>query len=122
MCGRFGQTSAQTAIAEIFELESLPPFKPNFNVSPTQQVAAVKLNPESQKREGALLRWGLIPSWAKDTKIGNQCINAKCETIAVKPAFRSALKKRRCLIIADGFYEWQGVNGRKQPMWITRRE
>jgi putative SOS response-associated peptidase YedK len=68
-----------------------------------------------------MLRWGLIPSWAKDPKIGNQCINAKAETVAEKPSFRSAFKKRRCLVIATGFYEWQVHGARKQPMWIGLR-
>lgn len=122
MCGRFSQTATPEVIAELFQVEDPPLFKPNYNVSPTQRVAVVRLNPESVKRECVLLRWGLIPSWAKDTKIGNQCINAKCETVAVKPAFRSAFKKRRCLVLADGFYEWQRLGERKQPMWISRKD
>lgn len=122
MCGRFSQTATPEAIVETFQVENPPLFKPNYNISPSQRVAVVRLNPESVKRECVLLRWGLIPSWAKDAKIGNQCINAKCETVAEKPAFRSAFKKRRCLVIADGFYEWQRVGERKQPMWISRRD
>lgn len=122
MCGRFSQAAIPEVIAEIFQVEDPPLFKPNYNVYPSQRIAVVRLNPESMKRECVLLRWGLIPSWAKDTKIGSQCINAMCETVAVKPAFRSAFKKRRCLVVADGFYEWQRMGERKQPMWISRRD
>lgn len=94
MCGRFTQTATPEAIAEQFQVDDPLLFKPNYNISPTQRVAVVRLNPESVKRDCVLLRWGLIPSWAKDAKIGNQCINAKGETVAEKPAFRSAFKKR----------------------------
>lgn len=123
MCGRYTQRATPEAIAKQFHLKKpLPLFKPNYNVAPSEQVLAIRREPESGEREGVLLRWGLIPVWAKDTKIGNHCINAKCETVAVKPAFRSALKKRRCLIVADGFYEWKELGGRKQPMWIGRKD
>ena len=122
MCGRFTQTATPEVIAEQFQVDDPPLFKPNYNISPTQRVAVVRLNPESVKRDCVLLRWGLIPSWAKDAKIGNQCINAKGETVAEKPAFRSAFKKRRCLVIADGFYEWQRLGERKQPIWIGRKD
>lgn len=122
MCGRFTQTATPEAIAEQFQVDDPLLFKPNYNISPTQRVAVVRLNPESVKRDCVLLRWGLIPSWAKDAKIGNQCINAKGETVAEKPAFRSAFKKRRCLVIADGFYEWQRLGERKQPIWIGRKD
>jgi putative SOS response-associated peptidase YedK len=120
MCGRFTQTATPETVAAQFRLDpdSLPSFKPRYNISPSQHVLAVRHSPESLKREAVMLRWGLIPSWAKDTKIGNQCINAKAETVAEKPSFRAAFKKRRCLIIADGFYEWQAQGKRKQPMWI----
>lgn len=123
MCGRFTQTATPDVIAKLFRVEGpLPLFKPSYNIAPTQRVAAVRLNPETGKRECALLRWGLIPSWAKDAKIGNQCINAKAETVAEKPSFRSAFRKRRCLVVADGFYEWQRAGERKQPMWIGRKD
>ena len=103
MCGRFTQTATPETIAKHFQLHDLPLFaKPNYNVSPSHKVAAVRLHSESANREGVLFRWGLIPSWAKDTKIGFQCINAKAETVAQKPAFRSAFKKKQCLIVADG--------------------
>ena len=81
-------------------------------------MAAIRIEPDTATRQLVLLRWGLIPSWAKDPKIGFQCINAKAETAAEKPSFRSAFKKRRCLVIATGFYEWQVQGRSKQPMWI----
>ena len=118
MCGRFSQTATPDMIAEQFEVNEPPLFKPRYNIAPSQQVATIRLNPEAAKRECVMLRWGLIPSWAKDPKIGNQCINAKAETVAEKPSFRAAFKKRRCLVIADGFYEWQLQGKQKQPMWI----
>lgn len=128
MCGRFTQTATPETIAKHFRLPDVPLFaKPNYNVSPSHKVTAVRLHPESAKREGVLFRWGLIPSWAKDMKIGFQCINAKAETIGEKPVFRSAFKKKRCLVVADGFYEWQKTIGRdgkerKQAMRICRRD
>ena len=118
MCGRFTQTATPDVIAEHFHLDAPPLFKPRYNIAPSQAVAAIRLTPEAAKRECVLLRWGLIPSWAKDPKIGNQCINAKAETVAEKPSFRSAFRTRRCLVIADGFYEWQVHGAHKQPMWI----
>ena len=118
MCGRFTQTASPEAIAKQFHLDGPPLFKPRYNIAPSQHVAAIRITPDAAKRECVLLRWGLIPSWAKDPKIGNQCINAKAETVAEKPSFRSAFKKRRCLVIADGFYEWQLRGKQKQPMWI----
>ena len=118
MCGRFSQTATPDVIADQFEVNEPPLFKPRYNIAPSQQVATIRLNPEAAKRECVMLRWVLIPSWAKDPKIGNQCINAKGETVAEKPSFRAAFKKRRCLVIADGFYEWQLQGKQKQPMWI----
>ena len=123
MCGRFTQTATPETVAKQFRVEGpMPLFNPNYNIAPTQRVVTVRLNSETGKRECVLLRWGLIPSWAKDTKIGNQCINAKAETVAEKPSFRGAFRKRRCLVIADGFYEWQRAGERKQPMWISRKD
>lgn len=123
MCGRYTQTASPELIAKQFNIdEPLPNFKANYNIAPTQNVVAIRLKAESAKRECVLLKWGLIPVWAKEAKFGNQCINAKCETVAEKPAYRSAFKKRRCLVVADGFYEWQRVGARKQPMWIGRKD
>jgi putative SOS response-associated peptidase YedK len=121
MCGRFTQTASPEIIAEQFQVSGLPLFQPRYNIAPSQSVVAIRVEPDTTTRRLIQLRWGLIPSWAKDPKIGNQCINAKAETVAVKPAFRSAFKKRRCLVIATGFYEWQRQGPVKQPMWIGLR-
>lgn len=118
MCGRFTQTAGPEVIAEQFQLKERPLFTARYNIAPSQSVVAIRIAPESSTRTCIMLRWGLIPSWAKDTKIGAQCINAKAETVAEKPAFRAAFKKRRCLVLADGFFEWQVHGTRKQPMWI----
>jgi putative SOS response-associated peptidase YedK len=91
-----------------------------YNVAPTQKVAAVRL-PDS-RRELVSLRWGLIPSWAEDPKIGSRLINARAETAADKPSFRAAFRTRRCLLPADGFYEWQKLAGGKQPFYFRRRD
>ena len=120
MCGRFTQTASPKVIAEQFHLDAPPLLKPRYNISPSQSVAAIRINPESAQRECVMLRWGLIPSCAKDPKIGNQCINAKAETVSEKPSFRAAFKKRRCLVIADGFYEWKPQGKWKQDRKSTR--
>jgi putative SOS response-associated peptidase YedK len=116
MCGRFTVTANVEALAERFQVA--PPAEemvPRFNVAPTQNVPVV-LN-EGEPRI-ALVRWGLIPSWAKDPAIGNRMINARAETVAQKPAFRTALRRRRCLVLADGFYEWRKDPQGKTPMYI----
>jgi putative SOS response-associated peptidase YedK len=118
MCGRFSQTASPEVIAQQFGLDDPPLFKPRYNIAPSQPIAAILIDSDITTRKLVMLRWGLIPSWAKDPKIGNQCINAKAETVAEKPSFRSAFKKRRCLILATGFYEWQVQGRTKQPMWI----
>lgn len=121
MCGRFSQTASPEAIALQFEVAELPLLKPHYNIAPSQPVVAIRIEPDTSTRKLVMLRWGLISSWAKDPKIGSQCINAKAETVAVKPSFRSAFKKRRCLVVATGFYEWQVQGRTKQPMWIGLR-
>ena len=121
MCGRFSQTASPEVIAQQFALDDPPLFTPRYNIAPSQPIVAIRIDPDTTTRKLVQLRWGLIPSWAKDPKIGNQCINAKSETVAEKPAFRSAFKKRRCLVIATGFYEWQKRGPVKQPMWIGLR-
>jgi len=122
MCGRFSQTATPEIIAEQFEVkEPLPLFQPRYNIAPSQPVLAIRIDLDTTSRRLVQLRWGLIPSWAKDPKIGNQCINAKAETVAEKPSFRSAFKKQRCLVLATGFYEWQRQGAYKQPMWIGLR-
>ena len=121
MCGRFSQTASPEVIAQQFELIDPPLFNPRYNIAPSQPVVAIRIDPDTTTRRLVQLRWGLIPSWAKDPKIGNQCINAKAETVAEKPAFRAAFKKRRCFVVASGFYEWQVRGPVKQPMWIGLR-
>lgn len=118
MCGRFTQTATPTAIAQQFGISVPPLRKPRYNIAPSQPVAAIRVDPETTTRQLVLLRWGLIPSWAKDQKIGFHCINAKAETVAEKPSFRAAFRKHRCLVVATGFYEWQMQGKTKQPMWI----
>lgn len=111
-------------VAEQFALFEVPPFTPRFNVAPSQPVPVVRLAPQQPQpqRELVWLRWGLIPSWAKDPAIGNRMINARAETVAEKPAYRAALRRRRCLVAADGFYEWQRTGKRKQPYFIRMRD
>ena len=115
MCGRYTLTKEERRLQERYGIIEHEPFQPRFNICPTQD-APVLLIDENPKIKS--LRWGLIPFWAKDAKIGNSLINARCETIHEKPPYRAAFKKRRCLIPADGFYEWMKVPGGKQPMHI----
>jgi len=118
MCGRYMITSAREAMKRVFDVPTLFELAPRYNVAPTQEVPVVRL--QEGERELAMLRWGLIPSWAKDPEIGNRMINARGETVAEKPSFRSAFRRRRCLVVADGFYEWQKrPHGPKQPYYIT---
>ena len=117
MCGRFTLSQTAEALAQTFHVQ-IPDFEPQYNIAPTQMVLAVLYNPETKKRTLKQLRWGLIPSWAKDPGMGAKLINARAETVAEKPAFRSAIKQRRCLIVADGFYEWQQQAGKKQPFYF----
>ncbi|MDZ7957603.1 MAG: SOS response-associated peptidase [Aulosira sp. DedQUE10] len=118
MCGRFTLNQTAAALAQAFELESFPDLAAQYNIAPTQMVATVLHKPESDKREFQRLRWGLIPSWAKDPGTGAKLINARAETVAEKPSFRSAFKHRRCLVLADGFYEWQRKQHKKQPFYF----
>jgi len=148
MCGRFTLRAPASVVAEQFAVFGAPPFAPRFNIAPSQPVAVVRLapgchwllasqcpdvmdrNPACTGRQAASgtrrqlvhLRWGLIPGWAKDPAVGNRMINARAETVAQKPAFRAALRRRRCLLPADGFYEWRGSGKRKQPYFIRMRD
>ncbi len=122
MCGRFALISSTEAVAEALGVDSatianIPQSVPRYNIAPTQPVTAVRLDKNGQ-RQITFFRWGLVPSWAKDLTIGSRMINARSETVAEKPSFRAAFKRRRCLIPADGFYEWQKQNGQKQPVYI----
>ncbi len=118
MCGRYALTDLNALLTENrFQLEAFPPnLSPRYNIAPSQPVPAI-LN--QAPRQLQLVRWGLIPSWAKDPTIGYRMINARAETLAGKPAFRRPLQRQRCLIPADGFYEWQRLGSRKVPHWIT---
>ena len=117
MCGRFTLRTPAHRLAEAFGVRELPNLRPRYNIAPSQDVVAIRRAAEG--RELALLRWGLIPFWAKDAAIGNRMINARAETVAEKPAFRAAFRRRRCLIAADGFYEWRKTDGgAKQPYYI----
>ncbi len=115
MCGRFTLRTPQNVLIEQFQLATGPPLSPRYNVAPTQSIAAVRRTTDEPQRQLVLLRWGLIPSWAKDPSIGNRMINARGESVADKPAFRAAFKRRRCLVLADGYYEWQKTGKKKQP-------
>ena len=117
MCGRFTLTTDLEDLAERFSFQAANlSVKPHYNIAPSQQVLTVIGGDE---RHVGLLRWGLIPSWAKDSAIGNRMINARAETVAEKPSFRRALQKRRCLVLADGFYEWKAEGKKKTPMYIA---
>lgn len=118
MCGRFALHADAETIAQTFELDEAPELSPRYNIAPTQPAPVVLTTGDNAHREFRTLRWGLIPSWAKDAVIGAKMINARAETVAEKPAFRSAFTHRRCLILADGFYEWQKLGRGKQPIYI----
>jgi putative SOS response-associated peptidase YedK len=116
MCGRFTLTTDLDRLEERFSFRTTKlRYVPRYNIAPSQQVLTVL---DGEGRHAELLHWGLIPSWAKDPAIGNRMINARAETLAEKPSFRRALQKRRCLILADGFYEWKKEGKKKAPMFI----
>ncbi len=118
MCGRFTLASDPAALQEAFPGFALPPtdeLRPRYNIAPSQDIAAIANDAENQVR---FFRWGLIPFWAKDEKIGYRMINARAETLAEKPSFRTAYRKQRCLILADGFYEWRSNGCTKTPVYI----
>lgn len=122
MCGRCHRKTPLHQLATLFDCPVPPADVPApYNITPTQPVVAVRLDADG-KRQLAWLRWGLVPSWADDVKIGNRLINARADTASSKPSFRAAFKSRRCLIPADGFYEWQKLDAKhKQPFNIRRR-
>ena len=124
MCGRFAFFSPREAITALFDVEFPLELELRFNISPTQYVVALR-QPESGNEcpaiEPALMRWGLIPSWSKDPRIGNRMINARAETVDKKPAFRSAFKHRRCVVLADGFFEWRRTDDGKVPYFISMK-
>ncbi|HKK14953.1 MAG TPA: SOS response-associated peptidase [Gammaproteobacteria bacterium] len=120
MCGRFTLATPAERIAEHFQLAAVPALAPRYNIAPSQPVAAVRA--AEAGRELVWLRWGLVPSWARDPKIGYRMINARAESLAERPAYRTALRRRRCLVPADGFYEWQTLAGARQPWYIRLRD
>jgi putative SOS response-associated peptidase YedK len=122
MCGRYLITTAPEAMRRLFRYREQPNFPARYNVAPTQPIPIVRLH--EGERQFVLVRWGLLPAWVKDPRAFSLLINARGDSVNDKPAFRNAMKRRRCLIPADGFYEWQKVPGRKnkQPMYIHRAD
>lgn len=120
MCGRYTIKTPLQVIADLFEVERSHALLPRYNVAPTQDVPVVFL--QEHRRDLTMMRWGLVPYWAKDPKIGASLINARAESVSQKPAFRDAFKRRRCLIVADGFFEWRKTESGKQPYWIHLKD
>jgi putative SOS response-associated peptidase YedK len=118
MCGRFAFYTSREAVLAVFGVGLPFEPEPRYNVAPSQLVAAIRAGDNGP--EGVRLRWGLVPFWAKDAAIGNRMINARAETLAEKPAFRNAWRKRRCLVLANGFYEWRGQGTGRTPFYIAR--
>ena len=124
LCGRYVLLSSGKEIAEEFELRGFPEVEPRYNIAPSQEALAIRVDPGTTppKRELVLLRWGLIPSWTKDTSSLKELINARCETIAIKPAFRSSFKKGRILIPSNGFYEWKRLDSGQRQAYLIHFE
>ncbi len=132
MCGRFTLATPASEWAALFRLDRVPDVEPRYNIAPTQEVLAVRAPPGLRDHAGmhlapddapvphelAWMRWGLVPRWAQGIGPGQPLINARSETVAEKPSFRDSYRERRCLVVADGFYEWQTAGRRKQPYWI----
>ena len=121
MCGRYTVTAPGDVLAAAFGLETPPDLAPRYNVAPTQEVAIVRLG-DGGRLELALVRWGLIPFWAKERAIGNKLINARADGLATKPSFRDSFKKRRCLVPATGWFEWKKLEKGKQPYLFRMRD
>jgi putative SOS response-associated peptidase YedK len=119
MCGRFALDKIDAEFMRSLGLDSSPSVQANYNISPGIEIFAVRAIPDTSARQLAALRWGLIPVWAKEPSIGYKMINARSETITEKPSYRSAFKKRRCLVPVSHFYEWQKAGKTKQPFAIT---
>lgn len=125
ICGRYTQLRPWSELVALYRITAdVPPpnLPPRYNIAPTQSVPIVRQGNEPDERELALVRWGLLPAWAKDVRSSYTMINARAETVDQKPAFRQAFRKRRCLVVADGFYEWRSQGGRKQPYYLTLPE
>jgi len=121
MCGRYALIASAPRLARLLGLVAPLELSPRYNIAPSQPVPVVR-SPEPGQRALAMVRWGLIPGWAKAPKTDYRMINAKAETLAQRPAFRVAFRRRRCLIPADGFYEWKRLDGGKQPYFITMED
>ena len=115
MCGRYSLATPAEKVAEHFGLDEVPALSPRYNIAPAQSVATVRRTTDRETPVLEFRRWGLIPPWAKDPGIGSRMINARVETVAEKPSFRAAFRRRRCLVPADGFYEWKPHPKRRQP-------
>src|SRR5262249_30605093 len=122
MCGRFTLAASAHDIKELFPLFDEADPEPQYNIAPTQSVLAARQLPQAARPEFVRLRWGLIPPWADDPKVGYRTINARSESVASKPAFRTPFRESRCLILADGFYEWKKTDGSKQPYYIRMKD
>jgi len=120
MCGRFVLHTPPPALADYFDIDAIPDLAASYNITPSQSIAAVRK--PGQHREMVLLRWGLVPSWAQELKTNYSMINARAETVAEKPAYRTAFRQRRCLVPADGFYEWKQTPNGKQPYYIRMQQ
>ncbi|KMK95726.1 SOS response-associated peptidase [Rossellomorea marisflavi] len=120
MCGRFSLIESVHELQQQFEFDLSADLQPRFNIAPSQEVFSIIS--DGKKRRGGMLRWGLVPHWAKEAKIGYKMINARAEGINEKPSFREPFRKKRCLIIADGFYEWKKVDDRKQPYRFVMKD
>ncbi len=121
MCGRFQLTASPEDIAEHFQLLRLPKYQPSYNITPARKILCI-VELEDKSLKAVNLFWGLVPSWSKDTKNSHHLINARAETVREKPSFRVAFQKRRCLIVAQGFYEWQKLETGKQAFHIHRKD
>jgi putative SOS response-associated peptidase YedK len=124
MCGRYRRTTSEEELARRYHI-AIPPQRDlpiSWNIAPTQDVLAIRFNPETKQRTLDNLRWGLIPNWATDPKIANKTINARVESVDTAPSYRQAFRKRRCLIPSDGFYEWKKVVGGKVPYSISMKD
>lgn len=122
MCGRYKLTSSAEEFRELFGLAEIHRVAPRYNIAPTQPIEIVRLRPETSIREMQPVVWGLIPPWCTDVSTASKMINARAETLHQKPSYKNPLKRRRCLVPADGFYEWKKVKGGKQPYLIQRAD
>ena len=122
MCGRYMLTTPVDALRQLFLFKERPNLPPRYNIAPTQDVPIVRRTRDGAGRELIMVRWGLVPYWAADPKIGNRLINARCESVARTAAFREAYQRRRCLVPADGFFEWQKDGTTRRPLLVRRKD